>query len=69
MFKANAHFKDVVDKLKSLPPERQKEVADFIDFLSQYRSDHGSAKAARSISEPVFKKIWNNPEDAVYDDL
>ncbi len=59
----------LVDKLKKLPPERLTEVEDFIDFLNQRIHDRALTRAAMSISEPVLEKIWDNDEDAVYDEL
>ncbi len=59
----------LVDKLKELPPERLAEVEDFIDFLSQRIHDRALTQAAMSISEPALENIWDNDEDAVYDEL
>jgi hypothetical protein len=59
----------LVDKLKELPPERLAEVEDFIDFLSQRTHDRALTQAAMSISEQALEKIWDNDEDAVYDEL
>ncbi|WP_376694080.1 DUF2281 domain-containing protein [Wenzhouxiangella sp. EGI_FJ10409] len=59
----------LIDKLKELPPERVAEVEDFIDFLSQRAQDRALTQAAMSVSEPALEKIWDNDEDAVYDEL
>jgi len=59
----------LVDKLKELPPERLAEVEDFIDFLSQRVHDRALTQAAMSISESALEKVWDNDEDAVYDEL
>lgn len=59
----------LVDKLKKLPPERVAEVENFIDFLSQQAQDRALSRAAMSISEPALEKVWDNDEDAVYDEL
>lgn len=42
---------------------------DFVDFLAQRDrdSDRQLAHAAAAASEPAFAKVWNNPEDDVYD--
>lgn len=67
--RAPQHMKQMVEKLKTLPPSRVTEVEDFIDFLSSRDSDRGLVQAAKAITEPQLKEIWNNPDDAVYDRL
>jgi len=57
----------VVQKLKSLSSQRLAEVEDFIDFLKQRDEDHTLTKAAAATAEPSFKTIWDNPDDADYD--
>ena len=59
----------ILEKLKSLPPERVAEVEDFVDFLRVRAEDQGLVKSAAKASEPAFKKVWDNPEDADYDRL
>ena len=63
------HITQVVQKLKTLTPDRINEVEDFIDFLSQRDTDQQLAQAAMIASEPVLNKIWNNADDAEYDRL
>jgi hypothetical protein len=60
--------KELIEKINALPPDKIAEVVDFIDFLA-YRDDRLLVKAASSISEPVFAEVWDNPEDAEYDNL
>lgn len=62
-------IEQVVSKLKALPPERLVEVEDFIDFVSRRTRDRALTAAAMAVSEPALEKIWNNDEDAVYDEL
>lgn len=45
------------------------EVEDFIDFLSQRGLDQQVVQAAMAASQPALSEIWNNPEDAEYDQL
>ena len=59
----------LLDKIRSLPPEKAAEVEDFIDFLSQRESDRELARAASRISEDAFAKVWDNEDDADYDQL
>jgi Protein of unknown function (DUF2281) len=59
----------LLEKLKALPPERRAEVEDFIDFLQNREADQHLARAAMRASEPAFKAVWDNPDDAEYDRL
>ena len=59
----------LIQKLRDLPPERLAEVEDFVDFLLQRDDDRRLTQGAAQLSEASFQKIWDNDEDAVYDDL
>ena len=59
----------LLEKIRTLPPERVIEVEDFIDFLRHRNEDRRLTMAASKLSEKVFHDIWDNPEDAVYDGL
>lgn len=59
----------LIEKLKSLPPQRRAEVEDFVDFLRTREEEQRLTHIASQASEPVFKAIWDNPEDAEYDRL
>ncbi|MEJ2387319.1 MAG: hypothetical protein P8Y27_08445, partial [Chromatiaceae bacterium] len=59
----------VIRKLEALPPERVTEVEDFIDFLSQRDNEHKLARAAMAATEPTLNAIWDNTDDAEYDNL
>jgi len=63
------HLRTLLEKLDRLPPERQAEVEDFVEFLSLKDQDQGLARAAAKVSEASFKKVWENPDDAAYDQL
>lgn len=57
-------------KIQQLSPEKIAEVENFIDFLSQREQENQQLTAiATQLSEPVFQKIWDNPDDAEYDNL
>ncbi len=58
----------LIEKIRGLPPEKAAEVEDFVDFLTQ-RDDRRLTRAASRLSREAFEKIWDNPEDAVYDRL
>jgi hypothetical protein len=59
---------ELIEKIKSLPPERIAEVEDFVDFLAQ-RDDRELVQAAAKLSENSFRDVWDNEEDAAYDSL
>jgi dsDNA-specific endonuclease/ATPase MutS2 len=61
--------KEIIEKIRTLAPERVAEVEDFIDFLRQRTEDRELVRAAAKLSEDAFRKVWDNPEDAVYDQL
>ena len=62
-------IEQVVHKLQTLSPERISEVEDFIDFLSQRDRDRQLLQAAMAASEPALNAVWDNPDDAAYDQL
>lgn len=59
----------LIEKLQSLSPERRAEVADFVDFLFNRELDTRLARAAAQASEPSFAAVWDNADDAEYDQL
>ena len=61
----------LIDKIRKMSSEKVIEVEDFIDFLYQRQtdSDQNLTIAATTVSEASFAKIWDNPEDAEYDNL
>ena len=56
-------------KIQRLPPEKVAVVDDFVDFLENRGKEDSLIKAAKKLSEQSFQKIWDNPEDAEYDNL
>jgi hypothetical protein len=63
------HIHQLIEKLEALPPERIAEVEDFIDFLKSRSTDRRLTQAASQTAEPSFGRVWDNPDDAVYDQL
>ena len=59
----------LIQKIRSLPPERITEVEDFVDFLKARDQDRALTQAAARLSEDSFRKVWDNPDDAEYDRL
>jgi hypothetical protein len=59
----------LIQKIRSLPPERVAEVEDFVDFLTVRDQDRHFTQAAARLSEEAFRAVWDNPDDAEYDHL
>ena len=60
-------IKSLIAKIQKLPADKVSAVEEFVDFLDS--PNEGLAKAAGVMSAPSFERIWNNPEDDVYDAL
>jgi hypothetical protein len=69
MTPSNDREKILIEKIRTLSPEKITQVVDFIDFISQKDSERRLIQAANRLAEPAFKKVWNNPEDDIYDNL
>ncbi|OGT85124.1 MAG: toxin-antitoxin system, antitoxin component, Xre family protein [Gammaproteobacteria bacterium RIFCSPLOWO2_02_FULL_61_13] len=61
--------KVLIEKLRSLPPQCQSEVEDFVDFLHSRSDDRRLVHAASAMSEATLRKLWDNEDDAEYDRL
>lgn len=53
----------LIRKIRSLPTERVAEV----DDSSSQREDRQLMQAAAKLADRAFRKVWDNPADAVYD--
>ncbi|WP_201223312.1 MULTISPECIES: hypothetical protein [Halochromatium] len=62
-------LEQVKEKLTHLPSDRLIEVNDFIDFLQQRDRDRSLRQAYTRASEHAFREVWDNDEDAAYDNL
>jgi hypothetical protein len=60
---------ELLDKIRSLPPEKVAEVEAFVDFLRQREEDRGWGERVMWASEAAFERVWDNPDDAEYDRL
>jgi hypothetical protein len=65
----NRSGEKLLEKIKSLPPDKLSEVEDFVDFLRQRGDDRRLAHTITKLSEDAFRKIWDHPDDADYDRL
>ena len=63
------HEKAIIEKLRTLPPERVAEVEDFVDFLRGRAAERALVSAAAKLSEGALQNVWDNPDDADYDRL
>lgn len=59
----------LIEKIRHLAPEQMLLVENFIDSLSQQNTDVSLTLTAAKLSEPALHKIWDNPDDAEYDQL
>lgn len=61
----------IVNKLAQLTPDRLSEAVDFIDFLHQRqtKAEQSLTKDFSAASEKAFSDVWDNEEDAIYDEL
>lgn len=60
----------LIEKIRDLPPGKVEEVADFVDFLLGLNEHHQTmVRDAATLSEKTFAKVWDNPDDAEYDQL
>ncbi|MXY84168.1 MAG: toxin-antitoxin system, antitoxin component, Xre family protein [Gemmatimonadetes bacterium] len=64
-----ALIQQVLYKLQLLPPERLATVEDFIDFLYQKDRERELIQATLRTAEASFNRVWDNLEDADYDNL
>ncbi len=62
------HLRQLLEKIEDLPPERVAEVEDFVDFLKSREREREALRMSQRASETVFRKIWDNADDAIYDD-
>jgi hypothetical protein len=69
MTTGNEPSERLLSKLKDLPPERLAEVEDFVDLLRERTTDRALVRAATAASKAAFAAVWDNPDDAAYDDL
>lgn len=64
-----AQLKQMMEKLEHLSPNHLAEVEDFIDFIQQRDRDRLLRQNYARASEAAFAKVWDNDEDAIYDQL
>ena len=63
----NKLLKNLFEKINALSPEKVAEVEDFVDLLLQRIDDRQFTQAAMKLSENSLKSVWDNPDNAKYD--
>ncbi|MEG4495837.1 toxin-antitoxin system, antitoxin component, Xre family protein [Microcoleus sp. F10-C6] len=59
----------LIEKIRSLPPDKITVLEDFLDFLLTQSEHSFVTYSATKLSEAAFAKIWDNLEEAEYDEL
>ena len=59
----------LLERIKALPPERIAEIDDFVAFITAREQERMLIRFAAQTSAPAFAAIWDNPDDAAYDEL
>jgi hypothetical protein len=58
-----------IRRFRSLPAHQQAAVADLVESLSQSASISQLPTSFAGLSDPAFRAVWENDEDAEYDRL
>lgn len=61
--------RSLIEKIRRLPPDKAAMVEDFVDFLDRRSDDRRLSLAATRLSQNAFRRVWDNPEDSIYDAL
>jgi hypothetical protein len=64
-----SQLEQIKQKLERLSPVRLSEVEDFVDFLRERDQSDNIRQDYAQASEEAFNKVWDNEEDAVYDNF
>ena len=59
----------IKSEIDRMPDDILPEILDFIQFLEQKKEKGILAEACQNLSKKSFDKIWDNDEDAIYDEL
>jgi len=57
----------LIEKIESLPDERIAEIEDFVDFICMREEVRALRRSFAGASEPAFTKVWDTPQDSIYD--
>jgi len=64
----NPRVSNLAEKIQSLHPDQIVEVEDFVEIPHSRTFDRGLVRDAATASNRTFEAVWDNPEDAAYDD-
>jgi len=56
-------------KVNQLTVQQIEQVEQFIDSLAENNTDSQLLSASSKMAESAFERVWDNPEDAEYDNL
>ena len=59
----------LLEKIEALPAARVAEVEDFVDFVTARERDQTLRSDFASRGSAAFARVWDNPEDSIYDEL
>lgn len=60
----------ITQEVQNMPEELAKEVLDFIEYLEfKYQLRTPEEESLKQAQLPVMEKIWDNPDDEVWDAL
>ncbi len=65
----NEQERFILTKIRMLPPDKVVEIVNFVDFISHKGRERQLLQVVGQMAEDTFKKIWDNSEDDVYDQL
>jgi len=65
----NSNIDALTERIHSLSAEQIAEVEEFVEFVRLRGERCRWARVAAAASEASFAAVWDNPEDAAYDDL
>ncbi|MDC0832304.1 toxin-antitoxin system, antitoxin component, Xre family protein [Baaleninema sp.] len=65
----SARERQLLEKVRQLSERQQLQVQDFIDRLLETELDRELTNAAMKSSEAAFAEVWDNEDDAIYDNL
>lgn len=57
------------EKICRLPPDKLVVVEEFVEFLKSRNEKTVSVDSLSKLSEKSFQRVWDNQEDADYDNL
>jgi len=69
MTASNKSDRELLAQIQSLPSEQRAKLERFIELLQRMNDDETQGFATAVLSEAAFNRVWDNPDDAVYDSL